>query len=52
MKTRFAIHSMSSPSAAIRDISPDIEARIPKNCIISPPPTQMIAAARCTKRRN
>ena len=52
MKTRFAIHSMSSPSVAIREGSPDMEARIPKSCIISPPPTQMTAMATCANRRN
>src|SRR6186713_744899 len=52
MNTRFAIHSMSSPTAAIRKGSCDIAARTPKSCIISPPPIQMIAIDTWTKSRN
>ena len=52
MNTRFAIHSMSSPSAAMREGSSDIAARTPKSCIISPPPIQMIAIDTWTKSRN
>ena len=52
MNTRFAIHSTSCPNAARRDGSPDIEARMPKNCIISPPPTQITAMVMCVKRRS
>src|SRR6188768_3886539 len=52
MNTRFAIHSMSCPSAAMREGSSDIAARTPKSCIIRPPPIQMIAIETWTKSRN
>ena len=52
MNTRWAIHSMSSPTVAARAGSPDIDARSAKNCIIRPPPIQITAIEMCRKRRN
>jgi hypothetical protein len=52
MKTRSAIHFTSWPKVAMRLGSPAIVARMPKNCIISPPPTQTTAIATWKNRRN
>ena len=32
--------------------SPDMDARMAKNCIITPPPIQITAMATCTNSRN
>ena len=51
MKTRLAIQSTSAPNVAEPRESPDMETRRPKNCIMSPPPTQVTAMAMWRKSR-
>jgi hypothetical protein len=51
VSTRMPIHSMSRPKPAMRS-PPSRVTRMPKNCMIVPPPIQTIAAVTCRKSRN